>query len=129
MNKSIATWGAAVVVAVLVGCATTPAPGFDIERRITVQPPTEVVSGEPLDPETDIEYYTVYCMEEGAGRFPNSGLTIAGFRSGPFTLTTTNGEVLERPGSYLCATTATDVEGRESARSEPVPVRWETEAN
>lgn len=91
--------------------------------ELRFDPPTERVDGTALDPETEVEHYTVYCATYPDGEYPDTGYQIPGLtETGEYE--TTFEALLGAHGRYRCAMTATDTDERESELSEEVTVFW-----
>lgn len=103
----------------------TPAQDAGDVVTVTWDPPTERANGDTLDPEKDIDKYTVYCRNP-EDPWPEDGYEIEGYVDEGYH-ETLYVDLLPGPGKYQCAITATDTEGLESSRGDTDTVEYYVE--
>ncbi len=90
------------------------------ETTIEWLPPTAFESGDPLDPQTDLESYRLYCWRPG--NEPDSYYVVPVTEDN--THTASRADVFGTPGSFHCHMTAVTHDGLESVPSNEVFLRW-----
>jgi len=102
-----------MVAAILIALSSAYAAAQTV--TVTWEPPMTRENGEPLDPVTEISHYTVFCRQQGATVWPDSGLQLEGFvSSGSREVPVT--DLAQGTGVHECTITATDIDGLESAK-------------
>jgi hypothetical protein len=89
--------------------------------EIRWQAPAAFVSGAPLDPETDIGAYNLYCKRHGSDDWPDPYVMPGGTVTEH---TAERADILGNPGWYECAMTAVTVDGLESEFSNVATLHW-----
>lgn len=92
-------------------------------ETLTWDPPTTREDGQSLDPATEVENYTLYCVDT-SGENSEVSVDIPGLAE-ETEYEISKSEFLPTYGEYACAMTATDTDGLESSNSNPVTLTWD----